>query len=99
MKTQKISSGLNFQVKIGPRRPGDLANVVADSSLSRDELGWTCSKNLSQMCQDLWRWQEGDAFLRLINPAKNKLITIPDELIICSFLRLIFEKISLIERL
>lgn len=33
-------SGEDFTVEMGPRRPGDAAAVVADSSLARAEFGW-----------------------------------------------------------
>ena len=33
-------SGEDFTVETGPRRPGDAAAVVADSSLARAEFGW-----------------------------------------------------------
>lgn len=57
IKAFEKASGRPVQYKIGPRRPGDLANVVADSSASARELGWSCTRGLEDMCRDLWRWQ------------------------------------------
>lgn len=47
---------------MGPRRPGDLGNVVADPSISERELGWTAKLGLKEMCEDLWRWQSQNPF-------------------------------------
>ncbi|TIX61092.1 MAG: UDP-glucose 4-epimerase GalE, partial [Mesorhizobium sp.] len=33
--------GRDFEVKMGDRRPGDTAAIVANSELARAELGWT----------------------------------------------------------
>ena len=43
--------------EIGPRRPGDPASLVSDSSLARSELGWTttCS-NIETIVQTAWNW-------------------------------------------
>ena len=47
---------------IGPRRPGDLGNVVADPSISETELGWKAARGLKEMCDDLWRWQDQNPY-------------------------------------
>lgn len=36
----KRVSGVDFEVRIGPRRPGDPASIVATGQLARDRLGW-----------------------------------------------------------
>jgi UDP-glucose 4-epimerase len=36
----KHASGVDFKVDIAPRRPGDPAQIVADSKQARDKLGW-----------------------------------------------------------
>ena len=43
--------------KIVERRPGDIATCYADPAKSRELLGWTAEKNLSDMCRDSWNWQ------------------------------------------
>ncbi|KAJ1951327.1 hypothetical protein FBU59_000224 [Linderina macrospora] len=43
-----------------PRRPGDVATVICDPSKSAKELGFTVSRDLKTMCEDLWRWQENN---------------------------------------
>jgi UDP-glucose 4-epimerase len=39
------------------RRAGDVAASYADPSRANDELGWTATRSLDDMCADAWRWQ------------------------------------------
>lgn len=43
--------------EIVDRRPGDLATVYADPHKAKEELGWTATHNLEDMCRDTWKWQ------------------------------------------
>ena len=49
--------------KIVDRRPGDVAAYWADSSTASRLLGWTATRDVDQMCADVWRWQNGEARL------------------------------------
>ncbi len=49
--------GHEVPYKIEGRRPGDIGACYADPSKAREELGFTAKKNLKDMCQDAWRWQ------------------------------------------
>jgi UDP-glucose 4-epimerase len=40
-----------------PRREGDAASCWADPSLALRLLGWKAERDLTQMCEDAWRWQ------------------------------------------
>jgi UDP-glucose 4-epimerase len=42
---------------IGPRRPGDVTIYMADPTRAKEEMGWEATRNLEDMCNDLWRWQ------------------------------------------
>ncbi|KAJ1644636.1 hypothetical protein J3B02_005456 [Coemansia erecta] len=42
---------------IDPRRPGDIDTIVCDPSKAGNELGFKVTRDLKQMCADLWRWQ------------------------------------------
>lgn len=53
------ASGKQIPYQIVARRPGDIAVCYADPALARDELGWTATRNVEQMCADAWRWQSG----------------------------------------
>ena len=40
------------------RRPGDIAEAWADPTVAREQLGWTATRELEEMCRDAWRWQQ-----------------------------------------
>ncbi len=42
---------------IGPRRPGDVESVFADTSKSNAILGWKAEHDLADALRDAWRWQ------------------------------------------
>ncbi|HNK69938.1 MAG TPA: UDP-glucose 4-epimerase GalE [Flavobacteriales bacterium] len=42
---------------VGPRRAGDTTAVYADTTKSRDVLGWTPALTLNDALRDAWRWQ------------------------------------------
>ena len=46
--------------QVGPRRPGDVAEAVADVSRANDELAWTTQRTLDDMVTDHWRWQQSN---------------------------------------
>jgi UDP-glucose 4-epimerase len=43
--------------KFVDRRPGDVPEYYADTTLAKQELGWTAKLDVARMCQDSWRWQ------------------------------------------
>lgn len=43
--------------QISPRRKGDLATVVADPQLAKNELNWQTSRTFRDACRDAWNWQ------------------------------------------
>ena len=51
------ASGKTIPYQIVARRPGDIATCYADPHLAAEELGWTATRNVEQMCADAWRWQ------------------------------------------
>lgn len=51
-------SGKEVPFVIGPRRPGDVAEVVADASLAEKELGWSTKYSLDEMASSAWNWQQ-----------------------------------------
>lgn len=42
-----------------PRRPGDVARLVADPAAARADLGWTARHDLSAIVASAWRWHTG----------------------------------------
>ena len=51
------ASGKPVPYQLVPRRAGDIAACYANTSLAEKELGWKAERNITQMCEDTWRWQ------------------------------------------
>lgn len=51
-------TGVNLKFELGPRRPGDVEKVYADSSKAIRELGWQTELSLETALEDAWRWQQ-----------------------------------------
>lgn len=45
---------ININYKIGPRRPGDVAESYADVRKAEDELGWKATRTLQDICRDAY---------------------------------------------
>ncbi len=54
------ASGREIPYAVGPRRPGDIAASYADPSRAHEELGWSATRTVEDMCADTWRWQQGN---------------------------------------
>lgn len=54
----EIAANLKIPTQIAARRAGDIAEYFADAGLAKRLLGWHTKRNLSQMCEDAWRWQQ-----------------------------------------
>ncbi len=51
------ATGLEFPVQVSPRRPGDPAELVADSTRLRDEFGWTPRhSDMETIVGSAWAW-------------------------------------------
>lgn len=42
------------------RRPGDSAACYADPAKANRELGWAATRDIDEMCADVWRWQSAN---------------------------------------
>ncbi|MFQ5773871.1 MAG: UDP-glucose 4-epimerase GalE [Kiloniellaceae bacterium] len=52
-------TGRTFPVRIGPRRPGDPACLIAEASTARQVLAWRPRRaDLEVQIADAWRWQQ-----------------------------------------
>jgi UDP-glucose 4-epimerase len=51
------ASGKPIPYQVVARRPGDIASCYADPTRAREELGWTATRDVAQMCADSWRYQ------------------------------------------
>jgi UDP-glucose 4-epimerase len=50
-------TGCPISAKIGPRRPGDPASLVANSSKAEAALGWHPQYSLSKTIETAWNWE------------------------------------------
>jgi len=55
----KRVTGREVPLEIVARRPGDVAELVADPSKAREDrkFAWKATRGLAEMCADVWRWQ------------------------------------------
>lgn len=49
--------GKSITYEIAPRRPGDLATVVADPAKAQRELGFNATRTTDDACESAWKWQ------------------------------------------
>merc|ERR1719422_270849 len=57
IKALEASSGKAIPFKIGERRPGDLASVIANPAKAKADFGWQTKRTLQDMCDSAWKWQ------------------------------------------
>ena len=50
-------TGEKLNYKIVPRRPGDIEMVWADTRFANNELGWKAEKDIDEMMQSAWKWE------------------------------------------
>lgn len=48
--------GRSFEIKHGPRRPGDSASLVADNALARKTIGWSPQHDLESIIRTASNW-------------------------------------------
>ena len=56
----EAASGRSIPFSIVDRRPGDVASCYADPAFAEESLGWRAELGLRRMCEDAWRWQQGN---------------------------------------
>jgi len=55
----KKVTGKNFEIKIGPRRPGDAPKLQASSDKIKKELGWEPKyTKIEDIIQTAWKWHQ-----------------------------------------
>ena len=58
IKEAKKITGINFKVETAPRRAGDPAVLVADSTKAQKVLGWKPEYSLSRIIETAWNWEQ-----------------------------------------
>lgn len=51
------AAGKELPYEVVGRRAGDIAASYADPSLAHEELGWSATRTVDDMCADTWNWQ------------------------------------------
>ena len=61
-------NGAKLNYEIAPRRPGDIEQIYADTTLANQALGWQAERSLDDMMRSAWQWQQNlmreDFYLR-----------------------------------
>lgn len=52
------ATGQKVNCKVYPRRPGDIAQVYADTALANRELGWRADTSLEDALLSAWNWEK-----------------------------------------
>ena len=58
IKEAKKITGIDFKVETAPRRAGDPAVLVADSTKAQKVLGWKPQYNLTRIIETAWNWEQ-----------------------------------------
>jgi len=66
------AAGVPIDYRIVGRRAGDIDSSYCDASLANNELQWVATRDLRQMCEDAWRWQEANPDGFKTNPLRKE---------------------------
>lgn len=55
--TAKTVTGVDFKVKEGDRRPGDVVVSIASSKKAEQELGWKKNNGIADIIESAWSWE------------------------------------------
>jgi len=58
VETFEKANGLKLNYKIGPRRPGDIEQVYANTDRVNALMNWKSKLSLDQALKDAWNWQK-----------------------------------------
>jgi UDP-glucose 4-epimerase len=59
IRAAKKVTGIDFEVQLTGRRPGDPETLIADSSLIRRDLGWTPQyRDIDEIISTAWNWEK-----------------------------------------
>ena len=60
VRAMEKAVGKPIPYKVVERRAGDTEECYADPSLAEKELNWKATRDIDQMCEDAWRWQNNN---------------------------------------
>ncbi len=56
-------TGIDLNYSLGKRRAGDVAAIYADTTASRNKLGWTPKRNIEDIVKSAWDWENNKSWL------------------------------------
>ncbi len=59
---EKIT-GIPLNYSLGERREGDVAAIYADTTRTKNVLGWTAQRNIDDIVQSAWDWENNKSWL------------------------------------
>ncbi len=54
----EAATGVKVPYRVGPRRPGDVERIWADTRKAEKELGWKARFTLEDAMRDAWQWEQ-----------------------------------------
>ncbi|MBU9710346.1 UDP-glucose 4-epimerase GalE [Evansella tamaricis] len=60
VKAFEKASGKKVPYSIVDRRPGDIGVCYANPNKAKEELNWTATMGIEEMCRDSWKWQKNN---------------------------------------
>ncbi|SBT89086.1 UDP-galactose 4-epimerase [Streptomyces sp. DI166] len=60
--TFQQACGTPIPYRVAPRRPGDVAELVADPAKVEAAWGWRARRDLAAMCRDAWNFQQNNPY-------------------------------------
>ena len=58
INTFQKTNGIKIPYEIVDRRPGDIAEIYADTKKAKELLNWEAEETLVDMCKDAWNWEK-----------------------------------------
>jgi len=60
VKAFEKASGVEIPYEFVDRRPGDVETLYADPEKAKRDIGFVATRDLNDMCKDLWNWQKNN---------------------------------------
>jgi len=62
VKTFEKVNRVKIPYEIADRRPGDIAEIYANSNKAEKLFNWKAKRDIKKMCEDTWRWQKNNPY-------------------------------------
>lgn len=58
IKAFESANDLTIPFSVGPRRSGDIPTSYTDPLRATEDLGWSATRTIEDICRDAWNWQQ-----------------------------------------